>query len=408
MSDIAIKVENLSKLYQIGAQKSGSLRDSLTKKWNQLRGSQKSLPTQDFWALEDISFEINKGEAVGLIGKNGAGKSTLLKILSRITEPAKGRIEINGRVASLLEVGTGFHPELSGRENVYLNGTILGMTRKEIKAKFDEIVEFSGVSKFIDTPVKFYSSGMYVRLAFAVAAHLEPEILIIDEVLAVGDAEFQKKCLGKMGEVAGQGRTVLFVSHNMTAVKALCSKGIVIQRGKIGYIGSASNAINHYLKDEALEKLSIETPVGNEVVSIEKFQLIPKYVDNIEKIDVRTPLHISIKFEILQSDIYINLSSHLYTIEGETIFAVASDSQNLEKGFYEAILTIPGNLLNDGNYMLDLMVVKDKSVVVYHLKEGLKFEVHDYREETFWHQKWPGIIRPSLPFTIQYLQKELL
>ncbi len=200
MSDVAIKVENLSKLYQIGTSKSGSLRESLADKWNTLTGK-KSQATQDFWALRDLSFEIKKGEAVGIIGKNGAGKSTLLKILSRITEPTKGRIEIDGRVASLLEVGTGFHPELSGRENVFLNGTILGMTRREIKARFDEIVDFSGVEKFIDTPVKYYSSGMYVRLAFAVAAHLEPEILIIDEELAVGDADFQKKCLTKMEDV---------------------------------------------------------------------------------------------------------------------------------------------------------------------------------------------------------------
>jgi lipopolysaccharide transport system ATP-binding protein len=209
MAHTAIKVEGLSKVYKIGQSKSSSLRESLARKFS-LSRSKEAASDNEYWALQDVSFEIKAGEAVGVIGKNGAGKSTLLKILSRITEPTKGRIEINGRVASLLEVGTGFHPELSGRENIYLNGTILGMTRREIKAKFDEIVHFSGVEKFIDTPVKHYSSGMYVRLAFAVAAHLEPEILIIDEVLAVGDAEFQKKCLGKMSEVAGEGRTVLF------------------------------------------------------------------------------------------------------------------------------------------------------------------------------------------------------
>jgi lipopolysaccharide transport system ATP-binding protein len=247
MTDIAIKVENLSKLYQIGTQRSGSLRESLSENWNRLTGKSRNRITEDFWALQDIHFEIKKGEAVGIIGRNGAGKSTLLKILSRITEPTTGRIEINGRVSSLLEVGTGFHPELSGRENIYLNGTILGMTRREIKAKFDEIVDFSGVEKFIDTPVKHYSSGMYVRLAFAVAAHLEPEILIIDEVLAVGDAEFQKKCLGKMNEVAGEGRTVIFVSHNMASVQSLCSQALVLKSGQVIYSKNVvEKAINFY------------------------------------------------------------------------------------------------------------------------------------------------------------------
>ena len=249
MPDVAIKVENLAKLYQIGAQKNGSLRETLAGGLRKIVSSGKAKPTNDFWALNDVSFEIKPGEAVGIIGKNGAGKSTLLKILSRITEPTKGRIEINGRVSSLLEVGTGFHPELTGRENVFLNGTIMGMTRREIKAKFDEIVDFSGVEKFIDTPVKFYSSGMYVRLAFAVAAHLEPEILIIDEVLAVGDAEFQKKCLGKMGEVAGQGRTVIFVSHDMQAISRLVGKVIYLKNGGLHAMGEKGNIIDRYLED---------------------------------------------------------------------------------------------------------------------------------------------------------------
>ncbi|MDJ1491950.1 polysaccharide ABC transporter ATP-binding protein [Cytophagaceae bacterium DM2B3-1] len=249
MSKVAIKVENLSKLYQIGAHKSGSLRESLTNKWKNIWTGKKSSQTQDFWALDNVSFEIKQGEAIGIIGKNGAGKSTLLKVLSRITEPTKGRIEVQGRIASLLEVGTGFHPELSGRENIYLNGTILGMTRKEIKSKFDEIVSFSGVEKFIDTPVKYYSSGMYVRLAFAVAAHLDPEILIIDEVLAVGDADFQKKCLGKMGEVASQGRTVLFVSHDMQAVSRLVNKVVYLKKGTVYALGEKDHIINMYLED---------------------------------------------------------------------------------------------------------------------------------------------------------------
>ena len=249
MGEIAVKVENLGKCYQIGQAKSGDFRESFSGWIDKLRGGSngKVAESKEFWALKDINFEIEKGEAVGIIGRNGAGKSTLLKILSRITEPTTGRFEINGRVSSLLEVGTGFHPELSGRENIYLNGTILGMKRKEIKAKFDEIVAFSGVEKFIDTPVKHYSSGMKVRLAFSVAAHLEPEILIIDEVLAVGDAEFQKKCLGKMDEVSrNEGRTVIFVSHNMDAVEVLCSNAILLNDGQIEDFNRTSFIIEKY------------------------------------------------------------------------------------------------------------------------------------------------------------------
>ena len=240
--DIAINVSGVSKRYSIGVKKDDSLRTSITSLFKSSGSS-----SEDFWALKDLSFQIKKGDVVGVIGRNGAGKSTLLKILSQITRPTEGKIDIAGRIASLLEVGTGFHPELTGRENIYLNGTILGMTRKEVKEKFEEIVEFSGVQKFIDTPVKHYSSGMYVRLAFAVAAHLEPEILIIDEVLAVGDAEFQEKCLGKMKDVSTQGRTVLFVSHNMAAIQSLCTTGIFLQQGQLIAHGPIEKIINSYL-----------------------------------------------------------------------------------------------------------------------------------------------------------------
>lgn len=251
MSHIAIRVEGLGKRYKIGHRKSGNLREALVGMFPRSRVNQSTNQpiNKEFWALRDINFEVKQGEAVGIIGRNGAGKSTLLKILSRITKPTTGRFEINGRVSSLLEVGTGFHMELTGRENIYLNGTILGMKRREIKEKFDEIVAFSGVEEFIDTPVKHYSSGMKVRLAFSVAAHLEPEILIIDEVLAVGDAEFQKKCLGKMEDVAGQGRTVLFVSHNMGAVRKLCTQGVVLEKSKIAFAGEIGSAVNHYLEN---------------------------------------------------------------------------------------------------------------------------------------------------------------
>ncbi len=266
MSDTIIQVDNISKMYRLGTIGSGTLATDLNRFIARMRG--KEDPTQKIgtndrttkadnefvWSLKDINFEIKQGDAVGIIGRNGAGKSTLLKILSRVTAPTTGSIKIKGRVASLLEVGTGFHPELSGRDNIYMNGAILGMSRGEIRSKFDEIVDFAGVEKYIDTPVKRYSSGMYVRLAFAVAAHLEPDILIIDEVLAVGDAEFQKKCLGKMQDVNSKdGRTVLFVSHNMGAVKNLCTKGIYLSNGNLQYTGTSDGAIERYLKGVAIE-----------------------------------------------------------------------------------------------------------------------------------------------------------
>src|SRR5207248_4586629 len=254
MSDAIITVENLGKKYSLRHQRNErytALRDVIAEKAlgffkNLKSGNGVSVSKEDFWALKDVSFEVQRGEVVGIIGRNGAGKSTLLKILSRITEPTTGKVGIKGRVASLLEVGTGFHPELTGRENIFLNGAILGMTKVEIKSKFDEIVAFAETEKFLDTPVKRYSSGMYVRLAFAVAAHLEPEILVIDEVLAVGDAEFQKKCLGKMKEVSRGGRTVLFVSHNLAAVSAMCGRGLVLDQGAIAFDGNATDAIAQY------------------------------------------------------------------------------------------------------------------------------------------------------------------
>src|SRR5438128_2161525 len=269
MPDIAIRVDGLSKQYRIGKiERYRTLRDSVTEAvtapFRRVRsmlsrsgGAKTEIPSELIWALKDVSFEVPRGAVVGVIGRNGAGKSTLLKVLSRITEPTEGQVEIHGRVGSLLEVGTGFHGELTGRENIFLNGAILGMRRTEIVRKFDEIVAFAEVEKFIDTPVKHYSSGMYMRLAFAVAAHLEPEILIVDEVLAVGDAEFQKKCLGKMDETTRQGRTVLFVSHNMTALENLCQRGVVLHQGQITYIGNQAEAIAQYLKSLSGNALSL-------------------------------------------------------------------------------------------------------------------------------------------------------
>lgn len=277
MSRPIIEVENLSKCYQLGAIGATSLRESFGGWWEKFRNQ----PTPEkksgeFWALRDVSFAIQPGEVVGIIGRNGAGKSTLLKILSRITEPTSGRARMRGRVASLLEVGTGFHPELTGRENIFLNGAILGMTRAEVRRKFDEIVAFAEVDQFIDTPVKRYSSGMYVRLAFAVAAHLEPEILIIDEVLAVGDAQFQKKCLGKMGEVAQGGRTVVFVSHNMTAVASLCRQGVLMEKGRLRYVGNVTDAVKQHL-ETGLNEVRDARASGRTIIS--EAQLIDTVAD---------------------------------------------------------------------------------------------------------------------------------
>jgi lipopolysaccharide transport system ATP-binding protein len=291
MSNPVIKVENLGKQYRLGQVGTGTLAHDFNSWWHRVRGKEdpnlkigavndrtaKSGLADLVWALRDINFEVQQGEVLGIIGKNGAGKSTLLKILSKVTTPTVGSVKIKGRIASLLEVGTGFHPDLSGRENIFLNGAILGMTKTEIRSKFDEIVAFSGVERYIDTPVKRYSSGMYVRLAFAVAAHLEPEILIIDEVLAVGDAEFQKKCLGKMKDVAGQGRTVLFVSHNMAAIQNLCSTCMYLSKGQIKYLGETQDVINSYLSETSevaqIALLDRKDRTGNGYVRFEYFNL---------------------------------------------------------------------------------------------------------------------------------------
>jgi lipopolysaccharide transport system ATP-binding protein len=344
MSNIAIKVENISKCYRIGLNEElydtlgGALVGWLKSPISNFKRVQKlSKFTNDnsddiFWAVDDISFEVKQGEVLGIIGRNGAGKSTLLKILARITEPTSGRAEINGRVASLLEVGTGFHQELTGRENVYLNGTILGMTKTEISKKFDEIVDFSGIEKFIDTPVKRYSSGMRVRLAFAVAAHLEPEILLIDEVLAVGDTGFQKKCIGKMSDIAGEGRTVLFVSHNMAAVQSLCSRGILLKDGSVLLNSEINEVVNKYILDVTERIESIDLAKRKDRKSGEKlfFKSIEFYDTDSNKL-INSALSgqsisIKINYENLTNNLVkdVNFGLAFYTITGSFLFACGS------------------------------------------------------------------------------------
>jgi lipopolysaccharide transport system ATP-binding protein len=426
MSNIMIRAENISKYYRLGTLGSGRLREDL-KDWWKGRESGEQLA-----ALKNISFEVTQGEVLGFLGKNGAGKSTLLKIISRITLPTTGNIKGKGRIASLLEVGTGFHGELTGRENIFLNGHILGMKKKEIIAQFDRIVDFSGVEKFIDTPVKRYSSGMYVRLAFAVAAHLNPEILVVDEVLAVGDAEFQQKCIGKMKEVSAQeGRTVLFVSHNMQALRNLCHRAISLHQGEITDIGAPGKVIANYLKREKIQYLQQEytdpgSAPGNDRVRIKKVQLLPEYLPGMEIIDIRTPLLIDFEFwydpsapqpasstdpgstAFLSStdpgDLIVGL--HVFSISGDCIFDVSSRRAIFEKGVIKGQCRIPGNFLNDGSYYISIVFVKNTTTRLFYFESCLSFDVEDYRESTAWYGKRIGHVRPAFPVTLQPVNKD--
>ena len=315
--------------------------------------------SEDFWALKDVSFEVKQGDRIGIIGRNGAGKSTLLKILSRITEPTEGRVRIKCRVASLLEVGTGFHPELTGRENIYLNGAILGMTKQEIKSKFDEIVDFAEIEKFLDTPVKRYSSGMYVRLAFAVAAHLEPEILLVDEVLAVGDAQFQKKCLGKMEDVsASEKRTVLFVSHNMAAVRSLCQQAILLDKGRITGAGSTADIVSQYFNTNGVITSNIVTlvPYVDANVSFTKIWITDSKGNLSTDIDVLNPLMIGLEFRVLRYTVDTEITIVLSNSNGvNVLFSSLSDSNNkifveLKPGLYQASVWLRENFLIPDRY----------------------------------------------------------
>jgi lipopolysaccharide transport system ATP-binding protein len=406
MTDVAIRVQSVGKLYNIGERRGGyqTLRESLTSAFRSRRnGNSNGHAARTFWALKDVSFDVQRGEIVGIIGRNGAGKSTLLKILSRITDPTAGEIEISGRVGSLLEVGTGFHPELTGRENVFLNGAILGMKRAEIAAKFDEIVAFAGTEKFLDTPVKYYSSGMYTRLAFAVAAHLEPEILVVDEVLSVGDAEFQKKCLGKMGEVSRAGRTVLFVSHNMAAVKALCRRAILLNSGVIACSGDVSNVIDHYSLSVAPQSTASEWPdpataPGNENIRLSYVRVVPP--GNEAAITIDTGAQIEIGFENLRRNIILGCTIYLTNREGVLIFEsgqVISPNGDSRCGFYRLNGKIPADLLNAGRYSLDVQFGKDQRYVLFRLDQAACFEVENTATGRGANMSVaPGVIRPLL------------
>lgn len=419
MSRIVIEAAGISKAYRLGAIGTGSFRQDIKRWMNNTMGQgnnaffyEDKAAADQFLALKDISFQMRQGETWGIVGPNGAGKSTLLKIISRIIQPTTGYVRGRGTVGSLLEVGTGFHQELSGRENIYISGYLLGMKKAQVQRQFDEIVAFSGLEKFIDTPVKRYSSGMYVRLAFAVAAHLNADILIMDEVLAVGDIEFQKKCLDKMQLVANDSqRTILFVSHNMQAVNHLCRKAIWLQQGAIRAMGDTSEIVDKYVGSLQRNKFhttweDIAEAPGNEYVRILSLELEPDLRSENSVIDIRTSLTVKFTIRNQQENVLLNAGLHLFNYAGECIFDVASSPVLCNTGTVQGECRIPGNFLNDGSYYISLIIVQDTSIPLFYYEAGLHFEVADFRENTTWFGKWKGAVRPQFPFRFEPVLKQ--
>ncbi len=400
---VAIKVEGLSKSYKIGEQTAYSYRSFRDVLANAFKFKKNKSSKPEFWALKDVSFEVEQGEVVGIIGRNGAGKSTLLKILSRITEPTEGYAEIHGRVGSLLEVGTGFHPELTGRENIYLNGSILGMKRREIAKKFDEIVDFAEVEKFIDTPVKHYSSGMYVRLAFAVAAHLEPEILVVDEVLAVGDIAFQKKCLGKMSDVSKEGRTVLFVSHNVALIIQLCNKIIWLYEGKIKKIGDPDKVTSEYLLDNSDRAGIVRfAPEQQQVFSFEKLALYNKQGQLTSHFQVDEPITINLEYKLKETIEHLELSLRIYNALGAAIFTThrsTSVSTPVLKGRHHAEIVVPASFLAPNSYVITLIAHVPNKKYYEKLEEIIMFDIEETGSDmAIYHGKSYGVILVNIPW----------
>ncbi|HVW96658.1 MAG TPA: ABC transporter ATP-binding protein [Mucilaginibacter sp.] len=429
-----IKAENLSKAYQLGEIGTGTLSRDLERFWARVRGKEDPFlkigevndrsvkGTSDIvWSLQNLNFEIEQGDAVGIIGLNGAGKSTLLKILSRVTAPTTGSVKIKGRVASLLEVGTGFHPELTGRENIFLNGAILGMRKAEIKRKFDEIVDFSGVERYVDTPVKRYSSGMYVRLAFAVAAHLESEIMIVDEVLAVGDAEFQKKCLGKMNDVSTtEGRTVLFVSHNMGAVTRLCNSAMLLRNGILIQQDITSRVITNYLSTDELsaafnEWTENDAP-GNQIARILSAGVFNENGDLYEYTDIRKPVIVKMEYEVLSDGTKLTHAFVFHNEHGLRLF----DSHDVntkwksntvrKKGIYTAELIIPGNFFSEGKIKVSPAVItSDPWELHAYAEDAIAFFVRDSQDGDSargeFSGNYAGVVRPLFNWRSQFVSK---
>lgn len=433
MSDIAIKVEGLSKQYRLGEIGTGTISHDLNRWWARMRGKEDpfgqvgevndrtSKGNSDYvWSLRDVDFEVKKGEVMGIVGRNGAGKSTLLKILSKVTAPTTGKIKVNGRIASLLEVGTGFHPELTGRENIFLNGAILGMTKAEIRSKFDEIVDFSGVERYIDTPVKRYSSGMYVRLAFAVSAFLEPEILIVDEVLAVGDAEFQKKCLGRMEDVSrNDGRTILFVSHNMAAVSNLCGSSIFMRNGMLQSIGRTDQIIEEYISygkfnsGQVLEA-DIQYTRKSSQAYFNSIKLLSKG-EITSSVDIKNDVVVELEYTVTENGAQVFPSIHLLDNMGTVILATFNgQSANtltdeyfgkpLKKGRYVSRLLIPENFLNEKMYSVNAFLVPLDANDMAAVDEALSFTVTDTGEmRKEYSGEWIGLIRPKMAWNTNFL-----
>lgn len=423
-----IRVQNIGKRYRLGGRTAaygtlrdvvaGTLRSPLSGRRNGSRAGENTL-----WAVKDINFEVAQGEIVGIVGRNGAGKSTLLKLLSRVTEPTVGRIQLYGRMGSLLEVGTGFHPELTGRENIFLNGAILGMKRAEIKHKFDEIVAFSEVEKFIDTPVKHYSSGMYLRLAFAVAAHLEPEILLVDEVLAVGDANFQRKCIGKMGEVARAGRTILFVSHNMTAINQLCPRTIMLMEGRIAAIGETQQVVAEYLKtdsDDAGERIwnDPKTAPGSEKIRLHAVRIRSRgQIGGAADIDQEVSIEVEF-WNYMPAITNLCVTIYLADRSGNVVLSSGNTpkanllpddwyEQPHEPGLYRAVCTLPANFLNEGRYYISIYVVTLGPVVVeVDAQQAVAFDVFDtgVMRQPGGGREWPGAVRVRLPWQTEFVK----
>jgi len=433
MSETVLKVENLSKMYRLGQVGTGTLSHDLNRWWHRVRGkedpylkigesndrSQKG-DSDYVWALKDINFEVKQGEVLGIIGKNGAGKSTLLKILSKVTGPTTGSVKAKGRIASLLEVGTGFHPELTGKENIYLNGTILGMTKAEVKAKLDEIVDFAGVDRYLDTPVKRYSSGMKVRLGFAVAAYLEPEILIVDEVLAVGDAEFQKKAIGKMQDVStGEGRTVLFVSHNMVSIKSLCSSVLLIENGNTKMFDLPEVVIDHYLskvmninKDSKIIYFNNSEPnTGNENISLKAFGVKAENKDYMSPILMEEPIIITIEMEKEKANqLRYDITLQFKDETGAIIFTSSTSrwlQENIlngsEAGVKKFTCVIPGNFFNSGSFTINLLIIENFSRVILRKDSIVTFNVIPKTQMMGdWMGRPRGPLLPKLNWKVTY------
>lgn len=429
MSEIAISVDKVSKMYRLGEVGTGTLSHDLNRWWHKVKGKEdpylllgeenkrdsKDTNSNYVWALKDISFDVEDGQVLGIIGKNGAGKSTLLKLLSRVTAPTTGTIKAKGRIASLLEVGTGFHPELTGKENIFLNGAILGMTRPEIKRKLDEIVDFSGVARYVDTPVKRYSSGMYVRLAFAVAAFLEPEILIVDEVLAVGDAEFQKKCIGRMKDVSeGEGRTVLFVSHNLATIRSLCSHTILMENGRLSYEGDTAVAIEKYMSGNDVGDRKREVSWSGDArpsapeLAVSRIRIVNEKGDDTALLATENEVNVEIEYEVRETIKNLRVMVVLFNVEGIEVFSTSdfyfqNSSRVRTLGKYKSTCHIPSYLLNGGKYVAEIhFEIPSVKNVVSDL--SLPFEISELslNQLGVTMGKYPGgIVHPKLEWSVE-------